>query len=118
MDNATAPIDQNPEARPLRNHTAALVLGICSIVPGVCLYGIVGVILGIIALVITKEEWKAVRANKLAYNQSQVSTLQAGRICAIIGLSLSGLYVLIVLVWLIFVGTMIGSMGSMFQGMQ
>ena len=107
-------LDTPPGQRPLRTHTAALVLGILSIVPGICLfYGIGGVIMGTIALVISREDFSAVKAHPTEYNQSQVGTLKAGRVCAIVGLSLSGLLMLVAVMWLILFGTMLASMGSM-----
>lgn len=112
-------LDTNPDVRPLRNHTATLVLGILSIIPGICLvYGIGGVILGTIALVLAREDFNAVKANPMAYNPSQVSSLKAGRVCAIVGLSLSGVLMLVAILWLVMFGTMIAGMGSMLQGLE
>lgn len=119
MTDQHAPLDTPPGQQPLRNHTAALVLGILSIVPGICLvYGIGGVIMGVIALVISRDDYAAIKANPAGYNPSQVSSLKAGRVCAIVGLSLSGLLMLVAIMWLVLFGTMIAGMGSMLQGIE
>lgn len=88
------------------NSTAVLVLGIVSIVGCFC-YGTVGLICGIIALVLARTGKKAVDADPSKYTHSSVSNLKAGKICAIIGLSLSAIYFLMVLGYLVFVGTML-----------
>lgn len=72
----------------LPNATAVLVLGILSIVT-CCCYGIVGVILAIIALVLSKKDRELYSMNTGAYTESSYKNLNAGRVCAIIGLILS-----------------------------
>ena len=77
----------------LPNATAVLVLGILSIVT--CLfYGIIGIILGIIAVVMHKKDKAMYESNKSLYAQSFKNS-RAGYVCGIIGLSLSALYFLI-----------------------
>lgn len=99
----------NPNFKtPLPNATATLVLGILSIVTCFC-YGIIGIILGTIALVISKKPLEMYRENPEAY--TQYPNLQAGRICAIVGVSLSAIYFLIIAVYLAFLGTMLTSSG-------
>lgn len=119
MSDHNSTLDMSPGQQPLRNHTAALVLGILSIVPGICLvYGIGGVIMGTIALVISRDDYAAIKVNSSGYNPSQVSALKAGRVCAIVGLSLSGLLMLVAIMWLVLFGTMVAGMGSMLQDIQ
>ncbi len=77
----------------LPNAAATLVLGILSIV-GCLLYGIPGLICGIIALSLHSKDKKTYRSDENHYANSY-KTAQAGFVCAIIGTSLSGLYVLI-----------------------
>lgn len=72
----------------LPNATAVLVLGILSIVT-CCCYGVLGVILGIIALVLSKKDRELYAMNAGAYTESSYKNLNAGRVCAIIGLILS-----------------------------
>lgn len=79
----------------LPNAVATLVLGIISIV-GCVLYGIPGLICGIIALAIHSKDKKIYKSDKQHYANS-FKTAQAGFICAIIGTSLSAIYLIIVL---------------------
>lgn len=96
---------------PAPNSTAVLVLGILSIVT--CwLYGVPGLILSIIAMVMSGNAKKAVDANPTGYTQSSLNNLKAGRVCAIIGLSLSALYLLFVIIMLAFVGAAATSFGG------
>ena len=85
------------------NATAVLVLGIISIV-GSCCYGIVGLICGIIALVLGKKDMIRYRLQPGKYIPSSVSNLKAGRVCAIIGLVLSALYVVVIIIAIAVIG--------------
>ncbi len=91
-------IDQlgnNSSPKVLPNASAVLVLGILSIVT--CwFYGIVGIILGIIALVLHKKDNEMYKTNRSAYEASFKNS-NAGKICAIIGLSLSALFFIYVI---------------------
>ncbi len=84
----------------LPNATAVLVLGILSII-GCCFYG-VGIIFGIIALVLASKDMKLYKANPHAY--SNYSTLNTGRILAIIGIVLIMIAIVITLIF----GSVIG----------
>ena len=77
----------------LPNATAVLVLGILSIVT-CCCYGVIGVILGVVALVLSKKDRALYAANMSFYTESSFKNLNAGRVCAIIGLILNGLVLL------------------------
>ena len=77
------------------NSVAVLVLGICSIV-GCIFWGIPGVVCGIISLSLFKNV-KSVYLSNPSYYQNSYKNAQAGMICGIIGVSLSGLFVLILL---------------------
>lgn len=81
----------------LPNSTAVLILGILSIPACCCFYGMVGLVLGIIALVLAKKDYALYNANPGAYDVKSYSNLKAGRICAIVGLVLSILAVIGVL---------------------
>lgn len=72
----------------LPNATVVLVLGILSIV-FCCCYGILGLIPAIIALVLSKKDRKLYEMNVSAYTLSSYKNLNAGRVCAIIGLILN-----------------------------
>lgn len=78
----------------LPNSTAALVLGICSIVFG-CFF--VGLILGIIGLSISSKGRKMYRENPELYEG--YGTLNAGYIMSIIGTVLGGLYTIYWIFW-------------------
>ncbi|MDC3352079.1 CCC motif membrane protein [Crocinitomicaceae bacterium] len=70
----------------LPNATAVLVLGILSIVT--CfIYGIPGLVMGIIALYLHKTDRELYQTDPSRYAQSN-QTSNAGKICAIIGLCL------------------------------
>jgi len=92
----------NPQI-PLPNGTAVLVLGIISIVGCFC-YSLPGVICGIIALILAGKDMKLYQANPNTYTPGSLSNLKSGRVCAIIGLSFSVLYCLILLFFIITVG--------------
>ncbi|MFT3936146.1 MAG: CCC motif membrane protein [Chitinophagaceae bacterium] len=98
MENQNIPQQQFSSGSqiPLPNGTPVLVLGIIAIVGCFC-YGIVGLICGIIALILAKKDMALYNANPSAYTPGSLSNLKAGRVCAIIGLSLSILYVCIVI---------------------
>jgi membrane glycosyltransferase len=85
----------------LPNSTAVLVLGILSIF-SCAFYGVIGLVLGIIALVLHKKDKAIYNANPIGYEASFKNS-QAGHVCAIIGVSLSALFLLFVLVYVIFI---------------
>jgi hypothetical protein len=95
----------NPQM-PLPNGTATLVLGIISIVGCFC-YGTVGLICGIIALVLYGKDKRLYAANPSAYTPGSYGNLKSGRICAIIGLSLSAVYLVVIIIYLIIFGAAI-----------
>ena len=88
----------------LPNATATLVLGIISIVGCFC-YGIVGLACGIIAIVLSNKDRARYNANPTAWTTSSFNNMKAGRVCAIIGIILSALY----LVYVIFLFATIGT---------
>jgi hypothetical protein len=89
------------DKEPLPNATATLVLGICSIVTCFC-YGIPGIACGIIALLISKESVRMYKENPDRYRDWP--NLNAGRICAIVGIVLGALYILFIIAYLGFIG--------------
>ena len=80
------------ERRNLPNATAVLVLGIMSILT-CCCYGIVGIIFGAVALFLAQKDLKLYNAEPELYQN--YSNLKIGRVLAIIGISLSAVYLLI-----------------------
>jgi len=88
----------NPVIQPaLPNATAALVLGILSIVTCWC-FGIIGMILGIIGLVMGIKAVALYKQSPGVYSEASYKNANAGKICAIIGLALSALYIIRVIV--------------------
>ena len=110
MDNLNQPPDRSifggDRQQPLPNATTVLVLGIISIVGCIC-YGILGLICGIIALVLSGKDLKLYNLMPDMYTPSSYGNLKAGRTCAIIGTILSGLYLCILLLYFIILGTVI-----------
>jgi len=91
--------DFNAPKIDLPNATVVLVLGIISIVT-CCCYGVIGIICGIIALVLAKSANDLYVSNPGKYTEGSYKNMNAGKICAWIGISLSALYFLFV-IWLI-----------------
>ncbi|WP_443944580.1 CCC motif membrane protein [Pedobacter sp. AW1-32] len=77
----------------LPNATIALVLGILSI-PACCCYGIFGLILGVIAWVLGGKDSKQYVLNPNQYSLSSYKNAKAGKVCGIIGVILSALYLI------------------------
>lgn len=98
--------DQLDRSTPVEvpNATAVLILGIFSIVSCVC-YGLPGLVLGIVALVLAKPAKALYFSKPSAYTKSSYDNLNAGYICALIGTVMSGIIVLIFLVYLIVIVT-------------
>lgn len=88
----------------LPNATTVLVLGITSVVTSFC-YGIFGIILGIVALVIAKKDLQLYRENPYEYDGYQ--NLNAGRICAIIGLCIGSLFFIFMIFYFIFMASVL-----------
>ena len=82
----------------LPNSTAVLVLGIVSIVGVLCSQGLLGIILGIIGLVLSGTPMRMYKENPEAYTEASIKNTKAGRICSIIGVSLGGAFLLVVMV--------------------
>jgi hypothetical protein len=78
---------------PLPNATVVLVLGILSI-PACCCYGI-GIVFAIIALVLAKSATDLYIVEPAKYEEGSYKNLNAGKICAWIGLVLSVIYILL-----------------------
>jgi hypothetical protein len=112
-------IDQNIQSpgyrQQLPNATATLVLGILSIVFCWC-YGIIGTALGIIALAISSKSVKLYNENPSAYDG--FNNLKAGRIMSIIGLILSGLFLLYIIIIIAAIGTAALSFDQIFNNLK
>ena len=89
------------EKQKLPNATAVLILGIFSILT-CCCYGVLGLILGIVALVLAKKDLILYKENPELYKD--YSNINTGRILAIIGIVLSGIYLLLIVFYYVTVG--------------
>ncbi len=106
--NYSSPQPQFIQQEPLPYSTSILVLGILSIVTCWC-YGIVGLVLGIIALVQSKKANEEYRADPGKFSVSSYNNMKAGRVCAIIGLIISSCYFLLIILYFAFIGTVLFS---------
>lgn len=77
--------DFDGERKDLPNATAALVLGALSLVFCWC-YGIIGLVLGILAVVLTSAPRKAYLEHPEEYTEASYKNLSAGRVCGIVGI--------------------------------
>jgi hypothetical protein len=84
----------------LPNSTAVLILGILSVVSCWC-YGIFGLILGSIALVLAAKDRRRYLLEPDVYTESSYKNLVAGRIVAIVGVCISGLFLAIIIIALL-----------------
>lgn len=80
----------------LPNANVVLALGIISIV-GCCCYGVVGIVCAIIALVMAKSATNLYLADPGKFTESSYKNLNAGKICAWIGLIPSVIYILLLI---------------------
>lgn len=92
------------EQQKLPNSTLILVFGILSIIT-CCCYGIVGLILGIVAVILASKATKVYAENPELYTGFQ--NVKTGKILAIIGIVLNAI-TLIYMIWII---SMIGLEG-------
>ena len=103
---------QNTSKQQLPNATGTLVLGILSIVFCWC-YGVAGTTMGIIALSISSKSLKLYNENPNLYDG--FGNLRAGRIMAIIGISLSAIYLIIIIIYISILGTAALSLNNIFN---
>ncbi len=89
------------EQRSLPNATASLVLGILSIPTCFC-YGLLGLILGIIAIVLGKKAKKVYAENPELY--TGVGNAKAGYVTGVIGVILGAIYLAIIVFFIATVG--------------
>ena len=116
MENTTT--HQSQEVNPgtqqiLPNSTAVLVLGILSIATCWC-YGLVGLTMGIIALVLSSRAKVLYNENPDQFTAGSYKNMNAGRVCAIIGTILSSLYVAFVIIYVVVLGAALGTLFTQF----
>ena len=93
------------EKQNLPNSTLILILGILSII-GCCCYGVIGLILAIITIVLAKKATETYLVSPELYSGYQ--NVKTGKILAYIGLALSVIYILLIIGMLVFYGGMEG----------
>lgn len=100
----------------LPNSTAVLVLGIISIPVCFCyfLFGVPGLALSIISLVLSNKATKEYNENPSLYTVASFNNMKAGRICAIVGMCLNVLCLLGMLAYIIFFVSLFSGLGSTF----
>lgn len=113
VDNGSKPeptpsAPNNSELLPVPFATAALVLGIISIPTCFC-YGVPGLITGIICIVLSGKGKKEYEYEPEKYKVASYNNLKAGRICGIIGTSLSAFWLVYVIVILAFAATSVAT---------
>ena len=112
MENTVSPTapNVNPNVQQqLPNSSAVLVLGILSIAVCWC-YGLFGITMGIIALVMAGKARALYNKNPEQYTMGSYKNMSAGRVCAIIGTILSSLYIAVVLIYLLIIGAALGTL--------
>ena len=102
--------------QPIPNATGVLVCGIISLPICFCpyIFGIPGMVLAIVSLVLHKKAKLAYEANPSLYTQSSFNNLKAGRVCAIIGLIINILCFLFMIAYVVFFVSLLshGFMGN------
>jgi hypothetical protein len=81
----------------LPNARNVLVLGVLSIVFSSWYFAVIGVILSLRALFLANRDLALYNVNKSQYSLNSFNNLKAGRVCAIIGLSVSILFCILFL---------------------
>ena len=91
MENQFQTQETAPSLQKLPNATLTLILGILSVISCCCCGGL-GIVPAVIALILSAKSNKLLKENPNGY--SDAGNHKAGRICAIIGLILSGLFLI------------------------
>lgn len=87
---------------PAPNSNAILTLGILSIITCCCCNGIIGIILSIIAIILATKSKREFKRNSDIYNEKTLGKVNAGRTCAIIGLTVGILMFVIAIILVYF----------------
>jgi hypothetical protein len=90
---------------PVPNSTGALVLGILSLI----FCGLIGIILGVIAIVLSNQGEKIFLANPQNFTEASYKNLKAGKTCGIIGICLGAAILLFVVIYFLVVGSLVFS---------
>jgi uncharacterized protein YacL len=94
-------IDNDKQLHILPNSSLILALGVLSIF-FFCFAGIVSLIMGIIALILANQANQLYKETPRAYTLKSVQNVNTGKTCAIIGLMLSAISLLITVIAILF----------------
>jgi|GEM_PF-393792 hypothetical protein len=95
LSDSEKPLDDVSQSkRPLPNATVTLILGIISIPFCCCYFGVISILTSVIALIVSSKDLKRYRENPDAFDRGSYKNLNAGRICAVIGLILGVIYII------------------------
>ncbi len=72
-------------------------------------YGIIGITLGIIALIMGNKAIKLYLNAPESYSESSYKNVKAGKTCAIIGLCLSSIYIIFLIIYIGILGAALGT---------
>ena len=91
---------------PIPNSQGILILGIFSLVTTFCCVGIgiVGLTLGILAVVMSTKATELYEQNPKPYSEGSFKNVNGGRICGIIGIVANGIWILFLFIYLIVLG--------------
>lgn len=109
-------LDEFQGQQKVPNNVGVLVLGICSIFPGCICYGVPGIVCAIIALSLASKANSLIEDNPNRYTPESIQLVKAGKICAIVGLCTSSLFLIFIIAYFAVVGSIFASAASM--GMQ
>ena len=96
----------------LPNSVGVLVLGILSIVFCWC-YGVLGIILGVISIVLATGATKLYQSNPNAYSLASYKNMKAGKVCAIIGICCGALFIVYIIIMVAIFGTLAFNLARM-----
>ena len=101
---------------PVPNSQGILILGIFSLVTSFCCggIGVVGLVLGIIAVSMSSKATQIYEQNPKAYTESSYKNINAGKICGIIGICLNGLMIVVGIIYLVVIGAGLATLFSTF----
>lgn len=82
----------------LPNATLTLVLSILSILGCCCFYGLAGLALAIVSLVLANKDIALYNTNPQAYEAASYSNVKAAKIISIVGIALAALMIIMIIV--------------------
>lgn len=97
------PYEPGQPGSKLPDSSAVLTLGIISLSTSIIccvLYGLPGLVTGIIGLVLGDKAMKIYKASPHSYSHKSYKDVKTGRILSIIGISISGLIILMIVIFL------------------